>query len=41
MLQCNEPRTDDAPSADMTLSNPPSSGKKGFEAGWFEMFLFS
>jgi hypothetical protein len=41
MLQCNEPRTDDAPSADMTLSNPPSSGKKGFEAGWFEMLLFS
>ncbi|KAI5591301.1 hypothetical protein BDE02_04G069900 [Populus trichocarpa] len=32
-FQCNEPRTDDAPSADMTLSNPPSSGKKGFEAG--------
>uniref|UniRef100_A0A6N2LEC1 RNA-binding protein n=1 Tax=Salix viminalis TaxID=40686 RepID=A0A6N2LEC1_SALVM len=32
-FQCNEPRTDDAPPADMALSNPSSSGKKGFEAG--------
>jgi RNA-binding protein 5/10 len=41
MLQCNEPRADDAPPADIALSNPPSLGKKGFEAGWFEMLLFS
>ncbi|KAJ6684258.1 hypothetical protein OIU85_007903 [Salix viminalis] len=30
---CNEPRTDDSPPADIALSNPPSLGKKGFEAG--------
>ncbi|KAI5559546.1 hypothetical protein BDE02_17G118800 [Populus trichocarpa] len=32
-FQCNEPRADDAPPADIALSNPPSLGKKGFEAG--------
>ncbi|KAJ6421165.1 hypothetical protein OIU84_028532 [Salix udensis] len=32
-FQCNEPRTDDSPPADIALSNPPSLGKKGFEAG--------
>ncbi|KAI4306285.1 hypothetical protein L6164_029574 [Bauhinia variegata] len=31
--QCNEPRTEDAPAADITLSNPTASGKKGLEAG--------
>ncbi|XP_052210525.1 SUPPRESSOR OF ABI3-5 [Diospyros lotus] len=31
-FQCNEPRTDDAPPADMASSNPTSMGKKG-EAG--------
>ncbi|KAJ7963485.1 SUPPRESSOR OF ABI3-5 like [Quillaja saponaria] len=31
--QCNEPRADDAPPADITLSNPAASGKKGLEAG--------
>ncbi|GFZ02032.1 suppressor of abi3-5 [Actinidia rufa] len=31
-FQCNEPRTDDAPPADMALSNPTPMGKKG-EAG--------
>ncbi|KAF9671853.1 hypothetical protein SADUNF_Sadunf12G0093200 [Salix dunnii] len=30
---CNEPLTDDAPPADIALPNPPSLGKKGFEAG--------
>ncbi|KAB5516782.1 hypothetical protein DKX38_027430 [Salix brachista] len=40
-FQCNEPRTDDSPPADIALSNPPSLGKKGFEAGWVEMLLFS
>ncbi|XP_015583178.1 SUPPRESSOR OF ABI3-5 isoform X2 [Ricinus communis] len=32
-FQCNEPRTDDAPPADIAMSNPTSLGKKGFEAG--------
>ncbi|XP_021642871.2 SUPPRESSOR OF ABI3-5 isoform X2 [Hevea brasiliensis] len=32
-FQCNEPRTEDAPPADIALSNPASLGKKGFEAG--------
>ncbi|CAI8608823.1 unnamed protein product [Vicia faba] len=31
--QCNEPRTDDAPAADISLSNSSSLGKKGLEAG--------
>ncbi|KAF2295168.1 hypothetical protein GH714_031818 [Hevea brasiliensis] len=31
--KCNEPRTEDAPPADIALSNPASLGKKGFEAG--------
>ncbi|CAH9120071.1 unnamed protein product [Cuscuta europaea] len=31
-FQCNEPRTDDAPPADMTMSNPTSLAKRG-EAG--------
>ncbi|KAI4307786.1 hypothetical protein L6164_030932 [Bauhinia variegata] len=31
--QCNEPRTEDAPAADITLSNPAALGKKGLEAG--------
>ncbi|KAK9145218.1 hypothetical protein Sjap_005121 [Stephania japonica] len=32
-FQCNEARSDDAPAADVTSSNPVSSGKKGLEAG--------
>ncbi|KAF2290528.1 hypothetical protein GH714_014275 [Hevea brasiliensis] len=32
-FQCNEPRTEDAPPADIALSNTASLGKKGFEAG--------
>ncbi|KAJ0042333.1 hypothetical protein Pint_18300 [Pistacia integerrima] len=32
-FQCNEARTDDAPPADMTLSNLPSLGRKGSDAG--------
>ncbi|KAJ8753382.1 hypothetical protein K2173_019781 [Erythroxylum novogranatense] len=32
-FQCNEPRTDDAPSADIALSNPMPLGRKGFESG--------
>ncbi|CAN0897368.1 SUPPRESSOR OF ABI3-5 [Linum grandiflorum] len=32
-FQCNEPRTDDAPPADMALSNGTSLGRKGSEAG--------
>lgn len=39
LLQCNEPRTEDAPAADIALSNPASLGRKGFEAGWFELLL--
>ncbi|KHN05369.1 RNA-binding protein 5 [Glycine soja] len=31
--QCNEPRTDDAPAADISLSNSAAIGKKGSEAG--------
>ncbi|BAT75259.1 hypothetical protein LR48_Vigan01g165100 [Vigna angularis] len=31
--QCNEPRTDDAPAADISLSNSAATGKKGLEAG--------
>ncbi|XP_027347446.1 SUPPRESSOR OF ABI3-5 isoform X5 [Abrus precatorius] len=31
--QCNEPRTDDAPAADISLSNSAALGKKGLEAG--------
>ncbi|KAF2325708.1 hypothetical protein GH714_033368 [Hevea brasiliensis] len=31
--RCNEPRTEDAPPADVALSNPTSLGRKGFEAG--------
>ncbi|KAK4278209.1 hypothetical protein QN277_016086 [Acacia crassicarpa] len=31
--QCNEPRSEDAPAADITLSNPTALGKKGSEAG--------
>ncbi|TKY58489.1 RNA-binding protein 5 [Spatholobus suberectus] len=31
--QCNEPRTDDAPAADISLSNSAAIGKKGLEAG--------
>ncbi|KAF7831223.1 SUPPRESSOR OF ABI3-5 isoform X1 [Senna tora] len=31
--QCNEPRSEDAPAADITLSNPTALGKKGLEAG--------
>jgi RNA-binding protein 5/10 len=33
LVQCNEPRTDDAPAADISLSNSTSLGKKGLEAG--------
>jgi len=33
LLQCNEPRTDDAPAADISLSNSAATGKKGLEAG--------
>lgn len=33
LLQCNEGRTDDAPSADVTASNPTPAGKKGSDAG--------
>ncbi|KAJ4828808.1 hypothetical protein Tsubulata_010824, partial [Turnera subulata] len=32
-FQCNEPRTDDAPPADIASSNSATLGKKGFEAG--------
>ncbi|XP_023527103.1 SUPPRESSOR OF ABI3-5 isoform X1 [Cucurbita pepo subsp. pepo] len=32
-FQCNEPRTDDAPPADINMSNQSSLGKKGQEAG--------
>ncbi|XP_038685999.1 SUPPRESSOR OF ABI3-5 isoform X2 [Tripterygium wilfordii] len=32
-FQCNEPRTDDAPPADIALSNPAALGRKGSEAG--------
>uniref|UniRef100_A0A2P2MAC0 Uncharacterized protein n=1 Tax=Rhizophora mucronata TaxID=61149 RepID=A0A2P2MAC0_RHIMU len=32
-FQCNEPRTDDAPPADVALSNPTPLGKKGSESG--------
>ncbi|XP_062150867.1 SUPPRESSOR OF ABI3-5 isoform X2 [Alnus glutinosa] len=32
-FQCNEPRSDDAPPADISLSNPTPLGKKGLEAG--------
>ncbi|GKV20332.1 hypothetical protein SLEP1_g30475 [Rubroshorea leprosula] len=32
-FQCNEPRADDAPLADMSLSNSASLGKKGSESG--------
>ncbi|GAB4857752.1 hypothetical protein Ancab_015660 [Ancistrocladus abbreviatus] len=32
-FQCNESRTDDAPPADITTTNPASSGRKGAEAG--------
>ncbi|KAK9121550.1 hypothetical protein Syun_019167 [Stephania yunnanensis] len=32
-FQCNEARSDDAPAADVTSSNPVPSGKKGLEAG--------
>ena len=31
--QCNEPRTDDAPAEDISLSNSAAIGKKGSEAG--------
>ncbi|XP_057422392.1 SUPPRESSOR OF ABI3-5 isoform X2 [Lotus japonicus] len=31
--QCNEPRTDDAPAADISSSNSAALGKKGLEAG--------
>ncbi|KAK7250664.1 hypothetical protein RIF29_33232 [Crotalaria pallida] len=31
--QCNEPRTEDAPAADISLSNSTAIGKKGLEAG--------
>ncbi|WCJ25111.1 suppressor of abi3-5 [Euphorbia peplus] len=32
-FQCNEPRTEDAPPADVAMSSSGSLGKKGFEAG--------
>ncbi|KAL5544951.1 hypothetical protein UlMin_008735 [Ulmus minor] len=32
-FQCNEPRSEDAPLADISPSNPSSLGKKGSEAG--------
>lgn len=32
-FQCNESRTDDAPSAELSSSNPASLGRKGAEAG--------
>ncbi|KAL5990209.1 hypothetical protein ACLOJK_011106 [Asimina triloba] len=32
-FQCNEVRTDDAPAADMSTSNPPSMGRRGSESG--------
>ncbi|XWS30625.1 hypothetical protein CRYUN_Cryun23aG0001800 [Craigia yunnanensis] len=32
-FQCNEPRTDDSPSADISLSNSTTLGKKGSESG--------
>ncbi|KDP35708.1 hypothetical protein JCGZ_10480 [Jatropha curcas] len=32
-FQCNEPRTEDSPPADIAMSNATSLGKKGFEAG--------
>ncbi|OMO50974.1 hypothetical protein CCACVL1_30088 [Corchorus capsularis] len=32
-FQCNEPRTDDAPPADISLSSSTSLGKKGSESG--------
>jgi len=32
-VQCNESRTDDAPSADVATSNPTSVGKKPSEGG--------
>lgn len=39
LLQCNEPRTDDAPAADISLSNSTASGKKGLEAGQYNFFI--
>lgn len=48
LIQCNEPRSEDAPAADITLCNPTALGKKGLEAGqnnflsdMFVNFLFS
>ncbi|XP_022772030.1 SUPPRESSOR OF ABI3-5 isoform X2 [Durio zibethinus] len=32
-FQCNEPRTDDSPAADISLSNSTTLGKKGSESG--------
>ncbi|KAF6153992.1 hypothetical protein GIB67_037696 [Kingdonia uniflora] len=32
-FQCNEPRSDDAPAADVSSSNPTSLGKRGLESG--------
>ncbi|XP_015880130.3 SUPPRESSOR OF ABI3-5 isoform X1 [Ziziphus jujuba] len=32
-FQCNEARTEDAPPADISMSNPSNLGKKGLEAG--------
>lgn len=32
-LQCNEPRSEDAPPADISHSNPTSLGRKGLESG--------
>lgn len=34
-MQCNESRTDDAPPADMSSSNPAPLGRKGAEAGCY------
>ena len=38
-LQCNEPRTEDAPAADISLSNSTALGKKGLEAGWYNSLV--
>lgn len=38
--QCNEARTEDAPAADISLSNQMTA-KKGSEAGWFTLFLLA
>ena len=39
LLQCNKARTEDAPAADISLSNQMTSAKKGSEAGWFTLLL--